>query len=39
MIKEILKELREITKNKKSWKVNIDDVASKLDELEWISQK
>ena len=29
--KEILKELREITKNKKSWKANIDDVASKLD--------
>lgn len=29
--KEIVKELREITKNKKSWKANIDDVASKLD--------
>lgn len=29
--KEILKELREITKNRKSWKSHIDDVASKLD--------
>ncbi|MBE6496852.1 MAG: HEAT repeat domain-containing protein [Methanobrevibacter sp.] len=29
--KEILKELREITKNNESWKANIDDVASRLD--------
>ena len=29
--KGILKELREITKNRKSWKSHIDDVASKLD--------
>ena len=30
--KEILKELRNITKNKEDWKVNIDYVAAKLNE-------